>query len=139
MLLKRPGSAPTSRPHARGWGYYMVAPYVLHLFIFFGYPFLFALILVFHRWDIVTPMEFAGLKNFIRLFRDDLFFRAILNTGLFLVIHIPLQIATALFFAELLNDKMRGRGFFRTIYFLALPQCITWPRSLRGPTYCKHQ
>lgn len=99
-------------------GYLMVAPHFLHLAIFFGYPLLFAMVLIFHRWDIVTPMEFVGLKNFFRLFQDDLFFRALLNTGLFLVIHIPLQIFVALFFAELLNTKLKGRNFFRTIYFL---------------------
>ncbi len=99
-------------------GYVFVAPYVIHLLIFFGYPLLFALVLIFHRWDIVTPMEFAGNKNFIRLVGDGLFFRAILNTALFLAIHIPLQIIVALFFAELLNKKMKGRSFFRTAYFL---------------------
>lgn len=99
-------------------GYVFVAPYVIHLLIFFGYPLLFALVLIFHRWDIVTPMEFAGNKNFIRLFGDGLFFQAILNTALFLAIHIPLQIIVALFFAELLNKKMKGRSFFRTAYFL---------------------
>lgn len=99
-------------------GYVMVAPYLVHLIIFFGYPLLFAFALIFHRWDVVTPMEFVGVKNFARLFQDDLFFRAILNTGLFLVIHIPFQIIVALFFAELLNAKFKGRGFFRTIYFL---------------------
>jgi multiple sugar transport system permease protein len=96
----------------------MVAPYLVHLAVFFGYPLLFAFVLVVHRWDIVTPMEFVGLKNFVRLFRDDLFLRAIVNTGVFLAIHIPLQIGVALFFAELLNGKLRGRTFFRTIYFL---------------------
>ncbi len=99
-------------------GYVLVAPYLVHLLIFFGYPLLFSLVLLFHRWDVVTPMEFVGLKNFVRLFQDDLFFRAILNTGLFLAIHIPLQILVALFFAELLNMRLKGRGLFRTIYFL---------------------
>ncbi len=99
-------------------GYVFVAPYLGHLLLFFGYPLLFALVLVFHRWDIVTPMEFAGTKNFVRLIGDGLFFRAMLNTGLFLAIHIPLQIAVALFFAELLNGKLKGRSFFRTVYFL---------------------
>ena len=99
-------------------GYALAAPYLVHLFVFFGYPLVFALVLVFHHWDIVTPMEWAGLGNFERLFRDSLFLRAMLNTGLFLVLHIPLQIGVALFFAELLNGKLAGRGFFRTVYFL---------------------
>ncbi|AEN72299.1 ABC-type transporter, integral membrane subunit [Rhodothermus marinus SG0.5JP17-172] len=99
-------------------GYVLVAPYLLHMAVFFGYPLLFAFVLMFHRWDIVTPMEFVGLKNFVRLVRDDLFFRALLNTGIFLTIHIPLQIVVALFFAELLNRPLRGRGFFRAAYFM---------------------
>ncbi|HEX7070983.1 MAG TPA: sugar ABC transporter permease [Rhodothermales bacterium] len=99
-------------------GYALIAPYVAHLLLFFGYPLVFSIVLVFHRWDIVTPMEWIGLKNFVRLFQDDLFFRAILNTGVFLAIHIPLQIVLALFFAELLNRKLAARAVFRTIYFL---------------------
>ncbi len=99
-------------------GYVLVAPYLLHMAVFFGYPLLFAFVLMFHRWDIVTPMEFVGLKNFVRLVRDDLFFRALLNTGIFLTIHIPMQIIVALFFAELLNRPLRGRGFFRAAYFM---------------------
>jgi multiple sugar transport system permease protein len=99
-------------------GRLFVAPYLLHLILFFGYPFIFAFVLIFHRWDIVTDMEFSGLKNVVRLFGDDVFFQALFNTGLFLVIHIPLQIAVALFFASLLNAKLKGRGLFRTVYFL---------------------
>lgn len=99
-------------------GYGLVAPYLLHMAVFWGYPLLFAFVLMFHRWDMVTPMEFIGLKNFMRLVRDDLFFRALFNTGLFLTIHIPLQIVVALFFAELLNRPLKGRGFFRAAYFM---------------------
>lgn len=119
-LLQRVGLGLRRTARRAPWnsGYALAAPYVLHLVIFFGYPLLFSLVLIFHRWDIVTPMEFVGLKNFIRLFQDDLFFRALLNTGVFLAIHIPLQIAVALFFSELLNQRLFGRGVFRTIYFL---------------------
>lgn len=99
-------------------GITMAAPYVIHLVVFFGYPLIFALVLMFHRWDIVTDMQFAGLKNVGRLFADDVFFKALFNTGFFLVIHIPLQIIVALFLASLLNEKLAGRGFFRTVYFL---------------------
>lgn len=113
--------APALRPTAGrvlNSGYALAAPYVIHLLLFFGYPLLFSVVLVFHRWDVITPMEFVAFKNFARLFRDDLFFRAILNTGIFLALHIPLQIAVALLFAELLNKRLVGRSFFRTIYFL---------------------
>ncbi|HLA63202.1 MAG TPA: sugar ABC transporter permease [Rhodothermales bacterium] len=115
------GAVPRGKPRRRkrDWrGPVLALPYFLHLALFFGYPLLFAIVLVFHRWDVVTPMEWVGTGNLVRLFHDDLFVRAMLNTGVFLTLHIPLQIVVALFFAELLNRKLKGRGVFRTIYFL---------------------
>ncbi len=99
-------------------GLTLIAPYWIHFLFFMAYPLVFSIILVFHKWDIYTPIQWVGFNNFIRLFHDDLFFQAILNTLLFLAIHIPLQIVFALFFAVLLNQKIRGRGFFRAVYFL---------------------
>ncbi len=63
-------------------------------------------------------MEWVGLRNFIRLSQDKLFFQSILNTLKFLIIHIPLQIVVALLLAVLLNQKIKARGFFRAVYFL---------------------
>ncbi len=99
-------------------GYLLVSPYVVHFLVFIAFPVVFSLVLVFHRWNIIGPMEFVGFKNFVRLFHDRLFFRSLINTFIFLVIHIPLQIVVALFFAELLNQKLRFQGFFRAAYFL---------------------
>ncbi|MCU7497092.1 MAG: sugar ABC transporter permease [Ignavibacteria bacterium] len=98
--------------------YLMIAPYVIHFLVFVSFPVVFSFILMFNQWNIISPMKFVGLQNFYRLFHDAQFFRAILNTLIFLVIHIPLQIATALFFAVLLNQKVRFIGFFRAAYFL---------------------
>jgi multiple sugar transport system permease protein len=99
-------------------GYLLVLPYVIFFLAFVAYPLIFSLILVFHRWNIVSPMEWIGLKNFVRLFADVQFQRSIINTGVFVLIHIPLQIVVALAFALLLNAPMKGRGFFRAVYFL---------------------
>ncbi len=99
-------------------GYSFVLPYMIFFMLFVAYPLVFSFILIFHRWNIVTPMEWVGLKNFQRLFTDPQFFRAMRNTFVFLLIHIPLQIVVALAFSLLLNSKMKLRGFFRAIYFL---------------------
>jgi ABC-type sugar transport system permease subunit len=98
--------------------YLMVSPYILHLGFFVLFPILFSLILMFHRWNIISPMEFVGFQNFAKLFQDRLFFQSILNTLIFLFIHIPLQIVVALFLAEMLNQKIRLRGLLRASYFL---------------------
>jgi ABC-type sugar transport system permease subunit len=101
-----------------GAGYFMVLPYVVYFLTFVAYPLVFSFILIFHRWNIATPMEFIGFKNFVRLFNDELFFKSLFNTLVFLSIHIPLQIFIALFFAQLLNQKIKMKGFFRALYFL---------------------
>ena len=99
-------------------GYWFVLPYVIFFLAFVAYPLCFSIILIFHRWNIVTPMEWVGLKNFERLVQDPLFLKSITNTLTFLLIHIPLQILVALVFALLLNMKVKLRGFFRALFFL---------------------
>lgn len=99
-------------------GYLFVLPYLIHFLLFLAFPIVFSLILLFHRWDIVSTMQWVGLNNFSRLFHDRLFFKSLANTGIFLLIHIPLQIAIALLLAEFLNQKIRFRGFFRAAFFL---------------------
>ncbi len=94
-----------------------ILPYLIFFSAFVAYPLIFSFVLIFHRWNIVTPMEWIGIGNLMRLIQDDLFFKAIGNTLLFLSIHIPLQILVALMFALLLYSKIKGRGFFRSVYF----------------------
>jgi multiple sugar transport system permease protein len=98
--------------------YLMVSPYIIFFLTFVAFPVLFSFVLMFHRWNIISSMEFIGINNFTRLIQDRMFFRSLLNTIIFLAIHIPLQMAVALFFAEMLNQKIRLRGFFRAAYFL---------------------
>jgi ABC-type sugar transport system permease subunit len=99
-------------------GYLMSLPYVISFLLFMGFPIVFSLILVFHKWNIVTPMEWVGLRNFIRLFNDVQFLKSITNTLVFITIHIPLQIIVALLLAVFLNQKIKFRGLFRATYFL---------------------
>ena len=99
-------------------GYLFALPYLLYFSAFVAYPLVFSLVLMFHRWNIVTPMEWIGLKNFTRMFSDPLFFKSLVNTLIFLAIHIPLQIAVALGIALLLNSRVKLRSFFRAVYFM---------------------
>ena len=98
--------------------YLLVSPYLVHFLVFIAFPVVFSILLTFHKWNIISPMEYSGLNNYIRLFQDKLFLRSLLNTLIFLVIHIPLQIIVALFLAEVLNQKVKLRGFFRAAFFL---------------------
>lgn len=98
--------------------YLITAPYLLHLLTFILFPVVFSFVLTFHKWNIIAPMEFIGLDNFKRLFQDRLFWKSLLNTFQFLLLHIPLQIATALALAYLLQRKLLFSAFFRASFFL---------------------
>ncbi len=98
--------------------YLLVSPYIVHFLLFVSFPVIFSIVLTFHKWNIISPMEYSGVTNYIKLFSDKTFFRSILNTLIFLVIHIPLQIIVALFLAEVLNQNIRLKGLFRGAFFL---------------------
>ena len=99
-------------------GVMLAAPYALFLLAFSVYPMAFALALVMMRWDLVTVPSFAGADNVRLLAGDARFWQAVGNTFLFLAIHLPLQIVTALGLALALNRPMRLRAFWRAAFFL---------------------
>ena len=99
-------------------GALMAAPYAAFLLAFAAYPILFALALVFMHWDLVTPPAFAGADNVQLLAGDARFWQAVLNTFVFLAIHLPLQLATALTLALALNRPLVFLTFWRAAFFL---------------------
>ncbi len=98
--------------------YLMVSPYLAHLLVFTTFPVVFSIVLTFFNWNIISPMEWNGLGNWKQILNDRLFWKSILNTLKFLAVHIPLQIVIALALAEILNQKIRFRGFFRAAFFM---------------------
>jgi multiple sugar transport system permease protein len=99
-------------------GSLLAAPYTAFLLLFAAYPIVFALVLVFLQWDLVTAPSFAGSDNVRLLANDGRFWRAVGNTCVFLSIHVPLQIVTALALALALNRQLVLRSFWRAAFFL---------------------
>jgi multiple sugar transport system permease protein len=98
--------------------YLMVSPYLLHLLLFSAFPVVFSIVLTFFNWNIISPMEWNGLGNWKHVISDRLFWKSIFNTLKFLSVHIPLQIIIALALAEVLNQKIKLRSFFRAAFFM---------------------
>lgn len=98
--------------------YFLVSPYIIHLILFISFPVIFSIVLTFHKWNIISEMQFVGVDNYLRLFADRLFWKSILNTLTFLIVHIPLQIIIALALAYFLDQKIFFKGFFRASFFL---------------------
>lgn len=98
--------------------YFLVSPYLVHLILFVAFPVIFSVVLTFHKWNIISEMQLVGFDNYIRVFQDRLFWKALVNTLIFLIIHIPLQIIIALVLAYFLDQKIFFKGFFRATFFL---------------------
>ena len=99
-------------------GWLLTTPYAVFLGAFAIYPIVFALVLVFLRWDLVTAPTIAGFDNVRLLAQDARFWGAVLNMGVFLAIHLPLQIVAALALALALNRRLAFRAFWRASFFL---------------------
>ena len=97
--------------------YSFIAPNFIGFSIFTLGPVIFAFVLAFHSWDGNNPIEFVGMANFIRMSSDTRFWAALKNTVVYTVSVVPLTMGSALGLALLLNSKIRGREFFRTIAF----------------------
>ncbi len=97
--------------------YSFIAPNFIGFAVFTLGPVIFAFVLAFLRWDGNNAMEFAGLGNFALMFGNKRFLAALRNTVVYCIATVPFTLAAALALAVLLNQKIRGRNFFRTVSF----------------------
>ena len=105
MLADRPPRR--LHPEAIG-GLLLSTPYIAFLIVFSLLPIGAAFAMVFLKWDMVTPPAFAGLDNLRALVVDARFWQAVVNTLLFLAIHIPLQIVVALAYEAISEALVLG-------------------------------
>jgi len=90
------------------------------LITFMIVPFVSAFIISFTNTRLIAriPARFIGLDNYVRMFQDDVFGRSLLNIFYFVAVVVPVQTMFALGLAILVNKKVKGATFFRTVYFL---------------------
>jgi multiple sugar transport system permease protein len=100
------------------WGYIFILPSIIGFFLFYVGPMLFSLGVSLTQWDIITPMQWAGLRNYIAMLHDPLVSKALLVTLYYTALSVPLVTFTALLIALLLNAEIRGKSVFRTIFYL---------------------
>ncbi len=97
--------------------YLFLAPYLIITMVFTIGVLLFALYIAFHQYDIFTAPKFIGGENFVRAFKTRDFLQSLVNVFWYALVVTIVQTALALLLAVLLNDKFRGRNFFRTIFY----------------------
>lgn len=119
-MKKTNTEAMTRKENLWGWGF--VTPSVILISVLVFLPMVQAFLTSFQT-GMGNNLRFAGFDNYIRLFSDDTFKKAFLNTFLYLIVQVPVMIILSMLISVLLNDKkLKFRGFFRTCIFLP---CIT--------------
>ena len=63
-------------------------------------------------------MKYVGFDNFLRVFKDRLFWKSITNILLYTVMAVPLNVAISLLLASLVNNKIAGAKVYRVLYYL---------------------
>ena len=97
--------------------------FLLFPLIIFGaftiFPMVFAFVISLYDWNLLIPDKpFVGLANYIELFQDEVFLIAIKNTIIYAAGVVPVQTILALFLAFIMNQKLPGRAFFRTAFYI---------------------
>lgn len=108
-------------PHTHNWrGYLFIAPATIYLALFAFYPMIWAGWMSLHDWHLLKPDErqFAGVGNYVAMLKDPFFRNAIYNTLVYVLFSVPLGVVTSLAVALLVAQRLRGVGFFRTLFYI---------------------
>lgn len=128
-----------SRRQKKDWiaAYIFIAPVTIGLLIFYVWPFIQNFWFSFNDVNKFNMATFCGLNNYKKLFEEPDLMLALKNTILYAVITVPIGLFISLLLATLLNSKIKGKGIYRTIYFLpsitmAAAVALVWKLIFNG-------
>ena len=116
-------SAFTSKTKEKIDGWLFVAPFVISVLIFFIGPLIVALILSFKEYSLldqttILSAKNVGFDNYVKVFNDEVFRKALKNTFLYSLGVVPLQLTISLLLALVVDSKIKAKSFFRVAYYI---------------------
>lgn len=100
-------------------GLIYILPWIAGFLLLQLYPFVSSLVYSFTDYTLLKEPSWVGIRNYIRLFTTDAeFLNSMKVTALYTLISVPLKLSFALFIAVILNQKLKGIDFYRTVYYL---------------------
>ena len=101
------------------YGVLFLSPWALGFLLFVGGPVVASFILSFSKYNIISPLRFAGLSNYWTAFRADrLFWRSLGRTFYYAGVMVPVGLSGSLLLALLLNQGLGGTNIYRVLFFL---------------------
>lgn len=102
------------------WAWILIAPTFIGLLVLNIIPVFTTGMLSFQKVSTFGESIFIGIQNYMRLFQDMEFWNSLRNTLLYAFIQVPITIVIATILAVLLNTKVKGLSFYRTLYFMPM-------------------
>ncbi|GAA4187659.1 sugar ABC transporter permease [Streptosporangium oxazolinicum] len=103
-------------------GYLFVGPAILHTVVFMLVPAVAALYFSFTRWDMLSPAEWVGLRNYTEILTDSQlypdFWKSVRVTLLYTVLAVPVSLLTGFVQAYLIDMVRKGQSFYRLAFYL---------------------
>jgi multiple sugar transport system permease protein len=129
-------AGPLARKEERA-AYLFLLPWLVGLLLFLIIPILSSLGLSFTNWNLLNPPEWVGLKNYREMVSDSNFLNSIGVTLKYTILSVPIYMAAGLGLSLLLNLRLKGMNFFRTVLYLpsvlsAVAVAVLW-LSLLNP------
>ena len=106
------------RPYGPLTPYMFLVPALLIMGIFVFYPLVKVIIYSFQSYNVFSPPQWIGTKNYQDILKDKAFYVAFKNTILYFIIVVPVLVILPAFVAILVNNKLKGMKFFRAAYYL---------------------
>lgn len=103
------------------YGYLFLLPSLASFAIFLLIPILFSVYLAFTNWDVISGFDninFIGLENFTRMFKDEWFNASIKNNLVYTLVVVPVTLLLSLFIAIILNNMVYLKNVLRLAYFI---------------------
>jgi multiple sugar transport system permease protein len=100
-------------------GWLFVLPWVVGILVFRAYPIIASFYFSFHKYNILKAPVPLGVANYVTLFtKEPLLRTTVVNTVYYAFISVPLGLLLSLGVAMLMNQPLRGIGFYRTVYYM---------------------
>jgi multiple sugar transport system permease protein len=112
--------------------YLFASPWLIGFLLWTAGPMIGSLVLSLTHYDVITPPEFNGLDNYVKMLTgDDLVWQALKVTLFYVLGAVPLGLVGSLLLALLMNQRVRGIALFRTIYYMpsviaGVPVALLW-------------
>lgn len=100
------------------WSYLFLLPSLTAFTLFFLVPIIYTFYISFNQWSTLSSPKFVGMGNYIGVVSDAVFWKAIRNTAVYVLMVVPSIVVMSLIVAVLVNIKTRAQNFFKILYYI---------------------